>query len=116
MLFVCHWLADYTPLSTMWMLKAKQYGKPIFPILCHALVHGLLMGIVLSVFVGLNTLTLSLIIFQVLTHWIIDIGKGKVTYYLPVFRDNMKPPYWVLMGFDQLLHTIVIITMVNYTI
>ncbi len=43
-LFICHFLADYTHLSTNWMLNAKRLGKPLHPILIHAMVHTLLMG------------------------------------------------------------------------
>ena len=42
-LFACHWLADYTHLSTAWMLNAKRLGKPLLPIFAHALVHASLM-------------------------------------------------------------------------
>ncbi len=51
MLMVCHYLADFTVLSTGWMLKAKQFGKPLYPILAHASVHALLMGFVMLLFV-----------------------------------------------------------------
>lgn len=39
----CHFLGDYTHLSTNWMLTAKRLGKPLFPILVHAFVHSILM-------------------------------------------------------------------------
>ncbi|MEO6902401.1 MAG: hypothetical protein ABI315_04515 [Bacteroidia bacterium] len=44
-LFFCHFLADFTHLSTNWMLSAKRLGKPLFPILSHAAVHAALMGV-----------------------------------------------------------------------
>jgi hypothetical protein len=43
-LFICHFLADYTHLSTAWMLNAKRLGTPLFPIFCHAFVHMFIMG------------------------------------------------------------------------
>lgn len=111
-LFTCHWLADYTYLSTIWMLKAKEFGRPLFPIFCHAVVQGFLMSFALYFFMERNSvLFISLISFQILSHFIIDVGKGRITYSYPITRDKMKYPYWILMGFDQLLHAIVIIIM-----
>lgn len=119
-LFACHFLADYTELSTIWMLKAKQFGKPLFPIFCHALVHGLMMGLVLHFWLPGNwfkwDIVDNLIIFQVVTHFMFDVLKGRFTYWYPIFQDKMKYPYWRLMGFDQLLHTIVIIWMVYFAL
>ncbi|MCX6185983.1 MAG: hypothetical protein NTU43_03160, partial [Bacteroidetes bacterium] len=51
-LFICHWLADYTLLSTAWMLNAKRFGKPLFPIFIHAAMHTMLMSLVLGWFIG----------------------------------------------------------------
>ena len=47
-LFTCHFLADYTHLSTSWMLDAKRLGKPLYPIFQHALVHAILMFLSLN--------------------------------------------------------------------
>ncbi|MES2382338.1 MAG: DUF3307 domain-containing protein [Bacteroidota bacterium] len=114
-LFACHWLADFTWLSTATMLKAKQLGKPLYPIFNHACVHGVLMIIPLLIAVGYFK-SVPLILFQVGTHFLIDVAKGKVTYYFPITRDNMKYPYWILMGFDQFLHATVIIFMSYYAL
>ncbi len=113
---ICHWIADYTPLSTPWMLKAKRFGIPLLPILAHAGVHAICMLIVMLHLLPVEKgwLVLQLSGFQLLTHFIIDVLKGKTTYYFPILQDNTKSPYWTLMGFDQLLHQVVIIIMVCY--
>ena len=111
LLFTAHFLADYTHLSTNWMLSAKRFGEPLLPILCHALVHGVLMGIVLIYLPYL--LWIKLILFQVITHFIIDVLKGKVNKYFPTVQSPANKIHWIVFGFDQLLHAIVIILMVH---
>lgn len=110
-LFICHWLADYTPLSTSWMLNAKRLGDPLHPIFAHALVHGILMSIFLLFIVGFNHTLLGLCCFQVITHFIIDVWKGKMNYWFPSLQSPANKSHWVIFGFDQLLHALVIIAM-----
>lgn len=112
-LFICHFLADYTHLSTRWMLNAKKLGTPLLPIFSHALVHSILMIIFLMFFVDIN-LALKLGYIQLITHFLIDIWKGKMNYYFPSLQSPSNTWHWIVFGFDQLLHTIVIILMYNY--
>lgn len=114
-LFTCHWLADYTHLSTSWMLNAKRLGKPIFPIFIHACIHGSLMGIFLLFFVSIQT-TLLLISFQIISHFLIDLWKGKMNSWLPSLQNPMNKLHWYVFGFDQLLHTIIILILVSILI
>jgi len=109
-LFAFHYLADFTHLSTPWMLKAKYLGKPLFPIFCHALVHALLMCGFLYFYTNINTL-INLFLLQLITHFIIDTLKGNINYFFPNVTDNKKPVHWYVFGFDQLLHNIVIVIM-----
>ena len=115
-LFVCHWLADYTHLSTGWMLKAKQFGKPLFPIFTHATVHALLMFVVLLCYVSDIVLVVKLSAFQLLTHFIIDVCKGRLNGWFPVLQSPENKSYWIVFGADQLLHAIVIVTMSAYAV
>ena len=79
LLFSCHFLADFTWLSTPWMLKAKALGKPFFPILIHAMIHAMLMSVVLYFFIGTDLkLWGSLVLFQWGSHFIIDVWKGRM--------------------------------------
>lgn len=124
-LFFCHFIADFTPLSTAWMLKAKRFGTPLFPIFCHALVHATLMAFVIELYmlytrIGYNAFELkftivdALFLFQLLSHFIIDILKGKANLMLPKCRDQINYPYhfWMLFGADQFLHATVILSMI----
>lgn len=110
-LFVCHWLADYTHLSTPWMLSAKRLGKPFYPIFIHALVHACLMLVTLAAF-GLSGLPLAgLFLFQLLSHFLIDVWKGRMNHWFPSLQSPSNKWHWVVFGFDQLMHTVVIILM-----
>ena len=114
-LLICHWLADYTHLSTAWMLNAKKLGTPLFPILVHAWVHALLMGIALTI-LGYGSLTEfdvvdKLMLFQLITHFAIDVWKGKMNAWFPALQSPENKWHWVVFGFDQLLHGLVIVRM-----
>ena len=113
-LFTCHWIADYTWLSTSWMLNAKRFGTPWYPIFAHALVHGLLMAAVLYFVVGFNWTLLQLTCFQIITHFTIDVWKGRMNGWFPALQSPANKLHWVIFGFDQLLHTIVIIIMAYF--
>lgn len=113
-LFFCHFLADYTPLLNSWMLQAKSIGKPLFPILAHASVHAILMSLCLWFFWINGVLIVQLFFVQLFTHFIIDLVKGRLQGTYPILNDSKGNPYWILMGVDQYLHTLVIIFMTSY--
>ena len=117
-LFICHFLADYTHLSTAWMLNAKRLGKPLFPITIHALVHSLLMGVFLTVLGYGNLLKFDIVdklmIFQFITHFIIDVWKGRMNGWFPSLQSPANKWHWIVFGFDQFLHAVVIILMVYF--
>lgn len=110
LLFVCHWAADYTHLSQPYMLSAKRIGKPLMPILAHAIIHGILMMAVLGYFIN-DTKLIWLFLFQVITHFFIDTIKGKCNVWFPTLGNPANPYHWYVFGADQFLHTIVIILM-----
>lgn len=68
-LFFCHWLADYAPLSRPYMLEAKRFGKPLMPVFEHAGTHMLLMLACMFFFTDKPSLIVSLAIFQLITHF-----------------------------------------------
>ena len=110
-LFFCYFLADFSPLSTNWMLRAKSKGAPFFPIFVHAGVHAVLMFIVLLFFIPF-TLAWQLATFQWVAHFTIDVCKGKTNVLFPSVADPNHKRYWILFGFDQLMHQLVIVVMV----
>ena len=113
-LFFCHFLADFTPLSTKEMLSAKRFGTPLIPIAAHAAVHGILMFFFLLLFGVDIELAMNLWLFQIATHFLIDLLKGKLNFWFPIFQDNTNKAHWMLFGFDQFLHAVVIILMAYY--
>lgn len=110
-LLLVHWLADYTHLSTPWMLQAKKLGTPLLPILCHAVVHGLLMALVLIVADVPTIRIVGLVLLQIVTHFGIDVLKGKMNVWFPELESPTNPYHWYVFGFDQYLHILVIILM-----
>lgn len=111
-LFACHWLGDYTHLTTSWMLKAKRIGKPFHPILCHAGVHAILMSFMLFFFGVDLPMVVSLFCVQLFSHFAIDVWKGKMNVWFPALQSPTNQWHWCLFGLDQLLHLSVIIFMV----
>lgn len=119
-LFFCHLLADYTHLSTAWMLNAKRLGKPLLPILAHAGVHSLLMGIALTILGYGNLLQFDIVdklmIFQLLTHFAIDVWKGRMNGWFTALQSPANKWHWIVFGTDQYFHAVVIILMVHFII
>ncbi len=110
-LFFCHFIADFTWLSTTWMLNAKSVGKPLLPIFAHAAVHALLMGIAL-LFGNLTFVVwLNLVMFQLSSHFLIDLWKGRMNVWFPIVTSPASKWHWILFGFDQFLHAVVICIM-----
>lgn len=107
-LFLCHYVADYC-LTTPAMIRAKADGRTFLPIMAHAAVHAVLMGCAMLVWgVAFHTAVL-LAGVELLTHFLIDTAKGRITARFPRLADNSQKPFWMLNGFDQLLHILVIV-------
>ncbi len=105
---VCHWLGDFTHLSTNWMLNAKKLGTPLLPILVHAGIHTALFFSAVFYFHGLDKAILAAEI-QLPTHFWIDVLKGKMNALFPSLQDPANKFHWWMFGFDQCLHQIVIL-------
>lgn len=111
-LFFCHFLADFTHLSTSCMLNAKRFGKPLLPILAHATVHASLMSAVICVIFGVSGIKLiSLLAIQLLSHFVIDTLKGKINYWIPSVQSPSNKWHWVVFGADQYVHAVIILLM-----
>ena len=107
-LLLCHYLADYC-FTTPSMIKAKTDCKKAGPLLLHAGIHALLMGLCLLLFGVSWKLLLLFILAELVSHYLIDTAKGLLTARFPLLADQQKKPYWMLYGFDQLLHLLVIV-------
>lgn len=91
------------------MLKAKATGEFGWPIFAHALVHASLMGIAISIYCNNWDVVFYSFLLQLLSHFLIDVWKGKMNVWFPKVMDTTKYPHWILFGFDQFLHAYFII-------
>ncbi|MCR4835875.1 MAG: DUF3307 domain-containing protein [Bacteroidaceae bacterium] len=107
-LLVCHYLADFC-FTTPAMIKAKADGRNPWPIMLHAGIHAGLVGICLLVWGISWKLLLILILIEFVSHFLVDTAKGLLTAHYLILTDMQKKPYWMLYGFDQLLHLLVIV-------
>ena len=107
-LLTSHYLADYC-LTWPFMIRAKADGKNIWPILLHGAVHALLMGLCLIAYGTTLEMLALLMLLELVTHTAIDTVKGLLTAANPRLADTHHKGYWMLYGFDQLLHQIVVV-------
>ena len=105
--FVCHYLADFTHLSTDYMLKCKSDGE-ISGILLHAFTH-----VTLFMFATLLmydfVLAQKVFWFQLVIHFVIDWLKWFISAAEARFTCTEDRSYWYIFGLDQLLHYVTII-------
>lgn len=107
-LLVCHYLADFC-LTMPVMIRAKADGRRLWPIALHASVHAVLMGVCLCVYgVGWKGL-LALTAIELVSHFVIDVSKARISICRPYLSDSRHKPYWMLYGLDQLLHQLVVV-------
>lgn len=107
-LLVCHYLADFC-LTWSRLILSKADGRNVWPIAQHATVHALLMGCCLLVS-GISMFQLLLmVVFEWVTHFLIDTAKARLSVAIPLLSDPRQKPYWMLYGFDQLLHQVVVV-------
>ncbi len=50
-----------------------------------------------------------MMLLEVVSHFLIDLGKGLISGHSQVLSDPNQKPYWMLYGFDQLLHLSVLL-------
>lgn len=46
---------------------------------------------------------------ELISYFLIDTGKGRHTSRYSILGDMQNKPYWMVYGFDQLLHLLVIV-------
>lgn len=114
LLEVSHFLGDYTHLSTKSMLDAKRFGTPLIPIYDHAFVHTVLTIVFILLFdlifwkeINYYLLT-KIALLQLVSHFLIDVGKGKINKYFPKVQNPANKEHWYVFGFDQVLHHFII--------
>jgi len=108
-LLVKHWLSDFC-LQTPWMIQAKS---KLFGLggLIHAAIHGVFTFVICYYFIGWPfALFVGLADFAV--HYTIDYCKELVSRIMKL--TTAHPQYWILFGFDQLLHMLTYVAIWSY--
>ena len=110
LLFVAHFLGDFTPLATSRMQEAKMVGTPLGPIALHALIHALLVGIVvLGAVRPAPMLVLAAVAVEFWTHLGLDWFRGRLGAKQPALADPGGQAFWTTLGLDQLVHALVLV-------
>ena len=107
-MLICHYLADFCFTSPA-MIRAKADGRNPWPILLHSSIHAVLMGVCLLIWGTRMKALILLVLFELVSHFVIDTSKGLLTARFPILADQQHKPYWMLYGFDQLLHQLVVV-------
>ena len=107
-MLICHYLADFCFTSPA-MIRAKADGRNPWPILLHSSIHAVLMGVCLLIWGVRMKALILLVLFELVSHFVIDTSKGLLTARFPILADQQHKPYWMLYGFDQLLHQLVVV-------
>lgn len=99
-LFVKHFVCDFPLQTTPWMYVNKgRYGHPGG--IAHAGLHGIGTFVVLYFWLGADAWVLALA--DLLIHYHIDWAKLNINKKFDFRADNGNG-FWILLGFDQLLH------------
>ena len=107
-LLICHYLGDFC-FTSPGMIKAKADGRRPWPILLHSCIHAALVGLILVCWRVSWKLILLMMLLEVVSHFFIDLGKGRISARFPTLSDPKEKAYWMLYGFDQLLHLSVLL-------
>ena len=99
-LFIKHFICDFPLQMFPWLYKNK--GSYLHPGgIVHAGLHGIGTALVLAPFIGTSAITFGLI--DMLVHYHIDWAKMNLSKRYDLNPNNSEW-FWVLLGFDQLLH------------
>lgn len=101
-LFIKHFVCDFPLQANPWMYRNKgTYGH--LGGITHALIHGIGTFIVLFFWIGSGAWIFALA--DAIAHYHIDWAKMNISKKLNLRADNSEW-FWILLGFDQLLHHI----------
>lgn len=109
-LFVKHFICDFPLQAYPWMYRNKgTYGH--LGGVAHASIHALGTAMVLVPFIGLAALKFALI--DAIVHYHIDWAKMNVSRHNDL-QPNNSEWFWILLGFDQLLHHLTYFALIYY--
>lgn len=109
-LFIKHFICDFPLQAFPWVYRHK--GTYLHPGgITHAAIHGLGTYLVLVFFLGANAWHYAVLDFIV--HYHIDWAKMKLNNRYALTASNSEW-FWILLGFDQLLHHITYFIIIYY--
>ena len=114
-LMIAHFLGDFTVLATPRMLESKATGRSFQWIAAHAAVHGALVIPVLLVFTSFGRALLVVAVITI-SHFVIDTGRSLLVTRFPILADASRKMFWSALGFDQLLHGLMLIWAALYVL
>lgn len=91
------------------MIRAMADGRNPWPIVLHAAIHAVLMGLCILLWATSWKTALLAMAVEWGTHFLIDLTKARLSARFPRLADQQQKPYWMLYGLDQLLHQLVIV-------
>jgi len=111
-LFFSHYLVDYTALGNTIEINGSKY----LTALIHSWIHSIIMALILF---GYSFLILELktykilnaILIQLFSHFLIDASVGIINHLW--FRANTKSNQTLILGYDQFMHSLVLILIYN---
>ena len=109
-LFIKHFICDFPLQATPWMYRNKGMYMHLGGI-AHAGIHALGTLLVLTPFLG--TLAIMYAAIDMLVHYHIDWAKMSVGKRYDL-QPNNSERFWILLGFDQLLHHITYFVIVYF--
>jgi len=109
LLLVAHFAGDFTPLATRKMQEAKVGLRHPGLIAAHAGVHTVLVFAVVEIVVRSWSLALVAAAIQFPAHLAIDFVKMKIGRGFDALSDPDRSLFWTFLGFDQLLHGLVLV-------
>ncbi|MGB7815936.1 MAG: DUF3307 domain-containing protein [Methylotenera sp.] len=110
LLFIKHFICDFPLQANPWIYRNK--GTYMHPGgIAHAGIHALGTLLVLAPFIGSESLLYAVI--DMVLHYHIDWAKMNVSKRYDL-QPNNSERFWILLGFDQLLHHITYFAIVYY--
>ena len=109
-LFIKHFICDFPLQANPWMYRNKgTYGH--LGGVTHAAVHGAGTVLALAPFIGLGAFIYAAI--DTVVHYHIDWAKMNFSRRHDL-QPNTSEWFWILLGFDQLLHHLTYFAIVYY--
>jgi ABC-type amino acid transport system permease subunit len=104
-ILVCHFIADFICQNDS---MALNKSRSLLWLGIHSVVYAAVMGIMLCL---MSVGSLKYVLLQGILHFMIDFCSSRATTYL--WQKNQRHYFFVVIGLDQLIHTICLLTLLN---